>query len=350
MKTCIFVVLLTVAYLIPAYAQDGLIEIQKEYDQKRKMYAALPYWSTNIREQTDFFLEKITYTPAARQAGVEGDMVIRFLVDSEGDVQDVEVVKSVHLSLDSLVTRVFEATPRWRPAVFNRAYTSCQISFLISFRLHHNKFASLWYGYMIGIGISSDPDSTTPFITEYESDQYHKRDKLQLIKQPSVTVRGRNHVKIHQKNGFRFKTSHSDTVRMATIANILSDGLILLVYKEDSIKRRKERFRPLKYIRVPYKELTEIHYLDEYSRRAFGSFLLFETGVIMTLETPLLLVIMDNTEAFRYPGTWITIGVGGIATYLGSRWMKKLKPTTYRIGSEWQLHAVLKNDSVGKTE
>ncbi len=52
----------------------------------------------------------------AKQKGIEGKVLVSFLVDTTGWVQRARVVRSVHPNLDKVAIRIVNEMPRWIPA------------------------------------------------------------------------------------------------------------------------------------------------------------------------------------------------------------------------------------------
>jgi len=63
----------------------------------------------------EFIYENIRYPEEARQAGIEGRVVIRFCVNYNGAVDRVSVIKGVHPLLDNEAIRVVSLLPPWEP-------------------------------------------------------------------------------------------------------------------------------------------------------------------------------------------------------------------------------------------
>lgn len=57
----------------------------------------------------------LTYPQTAKEAGVQGRVLAQFVVNSDGKVQDVKVLRGVHPDLDAEVVRVISSSPDWTP-------------------------------------------------------------------------------------------------------------------------------------------------------------------------------------------------------------------------------------------
>ena len=59
----------------------------------------------------------VKYPKAAKSAGVEGTVLVKYVVGKNGGVQEVEVEKGVHPALDAEAVRVVRSSPKWKPGM-----------------------------------------------------------------------------------------------------------------------------------------------------------------------------------------------------------------------------------------
>ena len=62
-----------------------------------------------------FLNENVKYPVIAQENGVQGRVICQFVVNRDGSIVDVEVVRSVDASLDKEAIRVIKSMPKWRP-------------------------------------------------------------------------------------------------------------------------------------------------------------------------------------------------------------------------------------------
>ena len=60
---------------------------------------------------------RLKYPKDAKAAGIEGTVVVKFVIGTNGGVQEIEVEQGVFPSLDAEAVRVVKSSPKWRPAV-----------------------------------------------------------------------------------------------------------------------------------------------------------------------------------------------------------------------------------------
>ena len=86
--------------------------------------ALLQYLSSNIK-----------YPVVAEENGVQGRVIVTFVVEKDGSITDVKVVKSVDPSLDKEAQRVVKSMPKWIPGKQNGAAVRVKYTVPVTFRL-----------------------------------------------------------------------------------------------------------------------------------------------------------------------------------------------------------------------
>ena len=86
--------------------------------------ALLQYLSSNIK-----------YPVVAEENGVQGRVIVTFVVEKDGSITDVRVVKSVDPSLDKEAQRVVKSMPKWIPGKQNGSAVRVKYTVPVTFRL-----------------------------------------------------------------------------------------------------------------------------------------------------------------------------------------------------------------------
>ena len=60
---------------------------------------------------------RLKYPKDAKAAHIDGTVHLRFVIGTNGGVQEVEVTKGVFPSLDAEAVRVVKSSPKWKPAI-----------------------------------------------------------------------------------------------------------------------------------------------------------------------------------------------------------------------------------------
>ena len=75
------------------------------------------------------------YPVVAQENGVQGKVIISFVVERDGSISDVKVARSVDPSLDREAQRVVKSMPRWKPGKQNGSAVRVKYTVPVVFRL-----------------------------------------------------------------------------------------------------------------------------------------------------------------------------------------------------------------------
>lgn len=81
----------------------------------------------------------LRYPREAVQNGVQGRVLVDFIINEKGEVGDVRVIKGVSEALDAEAVRVISASPNWRPARMKGKKVKCEMSLYVDFKLEKRK-------------------------------------------------------------------------------------------------------------------------------------------------------------------------------------------------------------------
>ena len=79
--------------------------------------------------------QNIKYPVIAAENGVQGRVVVQFVVEKDGSITDVKVVRSVDPSLDKEASRVVKSMPHWIPGKQNGSAVRVKYTVPVSFKL-----------------------------------------------------------------------------------------------------------------------------------------------------------------------------------------------------------------------
>ena len=82
-----------------------------------------------------YLRDNIHYPTVAAENGVQGRVVVGFVVERDGSITDVNVLRSVDPSLDREAMRVVKSMPRWTPGKQNGSAVRVKYQVPVTFRL-----------------------------------------------------------------------------------------------------------------------------------------------------------------------------------------------------------------------
>ena len=77
----------------------------------------------------------LRYPQSAVKAGVQGTVMVQFIIEKDGKVSDVKVVKGVDPELDDEAQRVIKASPKWKPGKMGGNRVRASLTIPVEFRL-----------------------------------------------------------------------------------------------------------------------------------------------------------------------------------------------------------------------
>lgn len=80
----------------------------------------------------------LKYPAAAKRMGIEGKVVVAFVVDENGKISETSIVESLHRLCDREAIRLVESMPDWEPGERNGKKSSVECSITVSFDLQAN--------------------------------------------------------------------------------------------------------------------------------------------------------------------------------------------------------------------
>ena len=83
--------------------------------------------------------ENIQYPKVAEENGIQGLVVISFVVEKDGSVSDVKVTRGVDPSLDNEAVRVVSSMPNWTPGMQDGEPVRVKYNLPLSFKLDNPK-------------------------------------------------------------------------------------------------------------------------------------------------------------------------------------------------------------------
>lgn len=110
-----------------------------EEEEEEEFYTIVEQMPTFQGGDIDKFRQwvnkNITYPMAAREAGIEGTVRCEFIVNAQGKVENVRVLRSVEGLLDAEAVRVLSSSPNWAPGKQQGKAVKVKVNIPIVFKL-----------------------------------------------------------------------------------------------------------------------------------------------------------------------------------------------------------------------
>jgi protein TonB len=108
-------------------------------DDEPEVFVRVEEMPTFKGKHSDSFLRwimsRLDYPQEAVENGISGTVWVKFVIDENGKMTRVEVMRSVHPSLDEEAIRVVRSSPDWNPGKQRDKAVKVSFNFPITFRL-----------------------------------------------------------------------------------------------------------------------------------------------------------------------------------------------------------------------
>ncbi|MBB6324865.1 protein TonB [Algoriphagus iocasae] len=84
----------------------------------------------------EYLKKNLKYPTQARRIGLEGTVIVRFVVNTDGSIQDVELVRTVGGGCDEVALDVIKNSPNWLPGRMKDRPVRSRMTMPIKFRLN----------------------------------------------------------------------------------------------------------------------------------------------------------------------------------------------------------------------
>jgi len=82
-----------------------------------------------------YIVDNINFPVEAQENGLGGKVQVQFVVDLDGSLSQVKIIRGVHPSIDREVLRVVENSPKWEPAIQSGRHVRAMYGIIIAFEL-----------------------------------------------------------------------------------------------------------------------------------------------------------------------------------------------------------------------
>lgn len=95
----------------------------------------MPEYPGGQEELMKFLQTNVKYPKEATDKGIQGRVLVQFIVKSDGTIADAEVVRKAHPLLDAEALRVVKSMPKWKPGMQNGKVVNVKYVIPVTFRL-----------------------------------------------------------------------------------------------------------------------------------------------------------------------------------------------------------------------
>ena len=133
MKKLIIMSLMAMLGLTTVSAQKTVVAEKNQ--QVFDIVEQMPEYPGGLPALLDYLNQNVKYPEDAEKQKIEGRVLAIFVVETDGSISNVEVVKPVFPSLDAEAVRVLAAMPKWTPGKQSGKLVRVKYTVPINFQL-----------------------------------------------------------------------------------------------------------------------------------------------------------------------------------------------------------------------
>ncbi len=105
------------------------VEVEEEPEEQQifQVVEEMPEFPGGMAECLKFIGKNVKYPTIAQENGVQGRVIIQFVVNQDGSIVDPVVMRSVDPYLDKEALRVIKMMPKWKPGKQRGKSCTCKI-------------------------------------------------------------------------------------------------------------------------------------------------------------------------------------------------------------------------------
>ena len=120
-------------------ASSRIVQRQiKEVDTSGRVFTVvqqMPEFPGGQASLLKYLATRIKYPAIAQENGIQGRVSCSFVVDTDGSLKNIEVIRGIDPSLDREAVRVIREMPKWNPGVQNNMAVAVKYTVPVTFRL-----------------------------------------------------------------------------------------------------------------------------------------------------------------------------------------------------------------------
>ena len=123
-------------YVPPAMVSAVVVEEEITEQTIFEIVEEMPDYPGGAAARTAFLNENLIYPTIAQENGIQGRVVCSFVVNQDGSIVDIQVVRGIDPSLDREAVRVINSMPKWVPGKQRGKPVRVKFNLPITFRLN----------------------------------------------------------------------------------------------------------------------------------------------------------------------------------------------------------------------
>ena len=162
----------------------GMVKDDSETSVEPDKPATFPGGEFKIME---YLRDNLVYPEPAREKGIEGKVYVQFVVEEDGSITNVKIMRSVNKWLDAEAFRVIKSMPKWNPGTQNGEPVSTTMMLPINFKINGETITTTALSGTQWKGVAEGYKDGMKYVMKMTMDFYNNNDGLFVMKLTSQT-------------------------------------------------------------------------------------------------------------------------------------------------------------------
>lgn len=110
-------------------------EVKVDENGVHQVCEEMPEFPGGMAECMKYLSKNINYPEDCKKEGIQGRVIVQFVVDKDGSIKDPTIARGVHPSLDKEALRVLSSMPNWKPGKQKGEAVKVKYTIPVMFRL-----------------------------------------------------------------------------------------------------------------------------------------------------------------------------------------------------------------------
>ena len=95
----------------------------------------MPEFPGGMDKLLQFINDNMQYPTKAQTEGIQGKVIVQFIIDEDGYIIEPNIVRSVESSLDNEALRLIKMLPKWKPGTLKGKAIKVKYTVPVAFKL-----------------------------------------------------------------------------------------------------------------------------------------------------------------------------------------------------------------------
>lgn len=96
----------------------------------------MPQYPGGEEARMNYMIKNVKYPKEAKEKGIQGTVYATFIVEKDGSINNVKIIKGIDTRCDEEAFRVVSEMPKWKPGTQNGKAVRVKFTMPISFKLN----------------------------------------------------------------------------------------------------------------------------------------------------------------------------------------------------------------------